>query len=62
MSYTLDEIHKIIKNLEAELDEARKRLPALSVKPPIMHQIFTLEDELDELEQLYKLLEANKKA
>ena len=59
MSYTLDEIHKKIKNLEAELDEARKRLPAHSVKPPIMHQIFTLEDEL---EQLYKLLEANKNA
>ncbi len=59
MSYTLDEIHKKIKDLEAELDEARKRLPAHSVKPPIMHQIFTLEDEL---EQLYKLLEANKNA
>ena len=59
MSYTLDEIHEKIKNLEAELDEARKRLPAHSVKPPIMHQIFTLEDEL---EQLYKLLEANKNA
>ncbi len=59
MSYTLDEIHEKIKNLEAELDEARKRLPAHSVKPPIMHQIFTLEDEL---EQLYKLIEANKNA
>ncbi len=57
MSYSVKKIQKKIKNLETELKEAQKRLPAHSVKPPIMHQIFALEEEL---EQLYELLKLNK--
>ena len=55
MSYTVEEIQKKIRNLEAKLEEAQKRLPAHSVKPPIMHQIFALEEELEELYELLKL-------
>ncbi len=57
MSYSVKKIQKKIKNLETELKEAQKRLPAHSVKPPLMHQIFALEEEL---EQLYELLKLNK--
>ncbi len=58
MSNAVKNIQKKINDLEAELKDAQKRLPAHSVKPPLMHQIFVLEEEL---EQLYKLVEASKK-
>lgn len=42
--------------LEKEIDEVLKRLPAHSVKPPIMTELLTLEDERDMLKtQLEKM-------
>ena len=47
-------MHKDIKILERRLrklntmiSEVRERMPAHSVKPPIMHELFDLEDERD---------------
>ena len=45
-----------LKDLDNKIDEVQKRLPAHSVKPPIMMELFELEDERDtvfrELERL----------
>ena len=38
-----------MKELEAAIAEVKGRLPAHSVKPPIMHQLLELEDEYDSL-------------
>ncbi len=38
--------HKL-NQIEAELEEARNRLPAHSVKPVLMAALFDLEDERD---------------
>jgi capsular polysaccharide biosynthesis protein len=42
--------------LEQAIAETEKRLPAHSVKPPVMHDLLALEDERDALlEKLEKL-------
>lgn len=42
--------------VEAEIAEVQKRLPAHSVKPPVMMELLALEDERDLLnEQLARL-------
>lgn len=38
-----------LNELEKEIAEARKRLPAHSVKPAVMMDLLELEDERDEL-------------
>jgi len=38
-----------LKELEVKIAEVNKRMPAHSVKPPIMMQLFALEDERDAL-------------
>ena len=37
--------------LEAAIDETEKRLPAHSIKPPVMQDLLELEDERDKLLQ-----------
>jgi len=45
-----------LKELNEKIAEVNKRMPAHSVKPPIMMQLFALEDERDEiLKQLGEL-------
>jgi hypothetical protein len=44
---TLPELQIRLKELEGEIAEARRRLPAHSVKPPVMHMLLDLEDEYD---------------
>jgi hypothetical protein len=45
-----------LKAVEAAITETEKRLPAHSVKPPVMHDLLALEDERDTiLRQLDKL-------
>ena len=51
----ISEIKKKISTLEEELAETKRRLPAHSVKPPVMMALFDLEDRL---EQLYQELQA----
>jgi len=49
MNDTLEEIDKRLIDLEQRIAETRKRLPAHSVKPPVMIDLLDLEDERDEL-------------
>jgi len=42
---TLPELQKRLADLEAEIAEAKRRLPAHSVKPPVMQMLLDLEDE-----------------
>jgi hypothetical protein len=47
MMPTIDELHRRRRELEHEIDEAQRRLPAHSVKPPVMKLLLDLEDEYD---------------
>jgi len=44
---SLPELEKRLKELDVEIAEAQRRLPAHSVKPPVMHLLLDLEDEYD---------------
>jgi len=56
---TLEDLKNKIQHLEAEIQETRKRLPAHSVKPPVMMDLLDLEDEHDRLlKRVKELLEA----
>ena len=46
---TLEELKQRLKELEDEIAETKKRLPAHSVKPPVMRDLLNLEDEYDEV-------------
>lgn len=48
---TLTELRKRLEDLEAEIAEAQRRLPAHSVKPQVMHMLLDLEDEYDTVMQ-----------
>ena len=49
MDDTLEAMNSRLNELEKEIDETRKRLPAHSIKPPVMMDLLELEDERDEL-------------
>ena len=40
-------LRRKLKEIEAEIEEARRRLPAHSVKPALMAALFDLEDQRD---------------
>ena len=44
---TLAELEDRLKALDAAIRETKKRLPAHSVKPPVMMDLLDLEDEHD---------------
>ncbi|MFC1886980.1 hypothetical protein ACFLZM_07980 [Thermodesulfobacteriota bacterium] len=44
-----NELEKKLKEVEEKIAEVKKRMPAHSVKPPIMTELITLEDERDEI-------------
>ena len=46
-SKTLQQLRKRLRELEEEIAETKKRLPAHSVKPPLMIDLLELEDEYD---------------
>jgi hypothetical protein len=55
---TPEELKKRLLELESEINETKKRLPAHSVKPPVMMDLIALEDEYDSLlRQIYELKE-----
>jgi hypothetical protein len=56
---TIAALHQRRRELEAEIDEARRRLPAHSIKPPVMRLLLDLEDEYDEI---LKAIEEMKRA
>jgi hypothetical protein len=49
MDRTIVEIENELKLLEEKIGEVKRRLPAHSVKPPIMMELLELEDRRDEL-------------
>lgn len=49
MDDTLEAMDSRLNELEKEIAETRKRLPAHSIKPPVMMDLLELEDERDEL-------------
>jgi hypothetical protein len=53
---TLEELLKRLEVLGEEIAETKKRLPAHSVKPPVMMDLLALEDEYDAvLKQIERL-------
>ena len=40
-----------LKELEKKIKDVKKRMPAHSIKPPIMMELFQLEDERDLVEK-----------
>jgi F0F1-type ATP synthase membrane subunit b/b' len=56
---TIAALHQRRRELEAEIDEAKRRLPAHSAKPPAMRLLLDLEDEYDEI---LKAIEEMKRA
>ena len=49
MNKTLEDLDARLSELDKAIAETRKRLPAHSVKPPVMMDLLQLEDERDEL-------------
>ena len=45
----LAELYERLRELDDEISETKKRLPAHSVKPPVMMDLLALEDEYDDL-------------
>jgi hypothetical protein len=46
---SFDELKRKLSRLEKQIAETKKRLPAHSVKPPVMMDLLALEDEYDEI-------------
>jgi hypothetical protein len=57
---TIGELNKKLQELDNEIAETKKRLPAHSVKPPVMMDLLALEDEYDAL--LKQVAELKQKA
>lgn len=47
MTEKSDKIKSRLRELEGEIAETKRRLPAHSVKPPVMMDLLELEDERD---------------
>ena len=45
----LDELKKRLAELDEAIRETKQRLPAHSVKPPVMMDLIALEDEYDDI-------------
>ena len=53
---TMEELRRKLDLLDREIAETKKRLPAHSVKPPVMMDLLALEDEYDAvLKQIERL-------
>ena len=59
MKSDLNDLEDKLKNLDEQIAEVNKRMPAHSVKPTIMTELFELEDERDALEK--QIMELKKK-
>jgi hypothetical protein len=49
MTERVAELKKQLAAVESAISETEARLPAHSVKPPVMHDLLALEDERDSL-------------
>ncbi|HSO62402.1 MAG TPA: hypothetical protein VLR50_15325 [Desulfobacterales bacterium] len=52
MDRTIEDIQNELDRLEEKIGEVKRRLPAHSMKPPIMMELLELEDRRDELFQI----------
>ena len=57
---SLAEMKARLKHLEEAIRETEARLPAHSVKPPVMQELFALEDEVDALKRQIRTLEEDR--
>ncbi len=46
---SIQELEKKLKEIDEKISDAEGRLPAHSVKPPIMTELFALEDERESI-------------
>ena len=60
MKTSLKSLEDNLKMLNQKIAEVKKRMPAHSVKPPIMVELFALEDERDLVEKQIIQLEKGK--
>ena len=60
MKSDLKDLEGKLKKLEKQIAEVNKRMPAHSVKPPIMTELFELEDERDEIIKQLEVLQQRK--
>jgi archaellum component FlaC len=60
MKHDLKFLQNKINELEKKIKEVKKRMPAHSIKPPIMMELFELEDERDLVEKQIMELEERK--
>jgi hypothetical protein len=58
----MDDIIKRIKELETLIRETKARLPAHSVKPPVMMDLLAYEDEYDALLEKLRGLQTHDRA
>jgi hypothetical protein len=54
----LADMENRLRELETAIRETEKRLPAHSVKPPVMMDLFALEDEYERLKEQIRRLKA----
>lgn len=57
----IEHLKKRLEHLENEIAETKKRLPAHSVKPPVMMDLLALEDEYEEIMQKIQDLKSQRK-
>ena len=55
---TLATLEKRLQELDKEIRETKKRLPAHSTKPPVMMDLLALEDEYDMVMEKIKKLKS----
>lgn len=58
---TLKQLRKRLRALEAEIAETKNRLPAHSVKPPVMMDLLELEDKYDAIMKAVERMKAAEK-
>ena len=54
---TLEQLRRRLERLEAEIIETKRRLPAHSVKPPVMMDLLDLEDQYDAIRKKIERME-----
>ena len=60
MKPNLKDLEDKLKELDKKIAEVKKRMPAHSIKPPIMMELFELEDERELIEKQIIQLENRK--
>ena len=62
MKPELKELAEKLKKINEEIAEVKKRMPAHSIKPPIMMELLALEDERDVIEKKIQQIKKDARA